>query len=67
MLKSKLQAVIQDPTSASHVLVAESAGSVRRLNIEVSQMCSKHASLTRHMYPHKQLGPELIMYDTSDR
>ncbi|KXJ96889.1 WD40-repeat-containing domain protein [Microdochium bolleyi] len=34
VLKSKLQAVTQDPTSASHVLVAESAGAVRRLNIE---------------------------------
>ncbi|KAH7040441.1 WD40-repeat-containing domain protein [Microdochium trichocladiopsis] len=37
VLKSKLQAVIQDPTSASHVLVAESAGSVRRLNFETGE------------------------------
>ncbi|EFX05602.1 WD repeat protein [Grosmannia clavigera kw1407] len=33
-LKSKVLAVIADPTSASHVFIAESAGSARRVNID---------------------------------
>jgi WD40 repeat protein len=33
VLKSKVLAVLADPTSAAHVIVAESAGSARRVNV----------------------------------
>ncbi|KAI0884701.1 WD40 repeat-like protein [Annulohypoxylon maeteangense] len=36
VLKSKLLAAIPDPTSPSSVLIAESAGSVRRVNVDTS-------------------------------
>ena len=36
-LKSKLLAAIQDPASPSSIFVAESAGFVRRVNVDVGQ------------------------------
>ena len=36
-LKSKLLAAIRDPASPSSIFVAESAGSVRRLDVDVGQ------------------------------
>ena len=43
-LKSKVLAVLADPTSASHVFVAESAGSARRVDVDDTEADSKAAS-----------------------